>query len=78
MQLYDAYLAAPQTERDRVQRTLALIAREGVVSDGARKGITIDVFAPPPAPANAPQPPAVPAHPPVLTSPVRMAQHDGH
>ncbi len=69
MQLYDAYMASPLTERDRVQRTLARIAREGVVSDGARKAGTLDPFAPPPAAATAPAPAApTPAHPAVRTA----------
>ena len=52
MQLYDAFMASPATERDRIHRTLARIAREGVVADGARKGNTIDPFAAPPAAAT--------------------------
>lgn len=59
MQLYDVYMAAPETQRDRVQRTLARIAREGVVADGARQVGSIDPFAPAataPAPAPAPAP----------------------
>jgi len=47
MQLYDVYMNAPQTERDRVNRTIARIAREGVISDGARKAHSIDPFAVP-------------------------------
>ena len=68
MQLYDAYMASPMTERDRLQRTLARIAREGVVSDGARKPGNLDPFAPavPSAPFSGPgvptaAPPAAPA-----------------
>lgn len=71
MQLYDAFLASPLTERSRVERTLARIAREGVVSDGARKGFAVDVFAPP-APASAPTPEA-PAHRTAPVAPVRVA-----
>ena len=60
MQLYDTYMAAPETQKERVKRTLARIAREGVVADGARKAGSIDPFAPPPAiePATAPAAPA--------------------
>jgi hypothetical protein len=72
LQLYDKYMAAPETQRTRINRTLARIAREGVVSDGARKAGSIDPFAPPPlppppptatAPAPAPAPTSTPAHP---------------
>jgi hypothetical protein len=60
LQLYDEYMAAPETQRNRVQRTLARIAREGVVADGARKAGSIDPFAPvaATAPAEAPAGPA--------------------
>jgi len=58
MQLYDAYMANPATEKNRVQRTLARINREAVVSDGARRANPVDPFAPPPppAPTSAPVP----------------------
>jgi hypothetical protein len=54
MQLYDIYLASPESERDRVNRTLARIAREAVVADGARKRGSIDPFASPMPTATAP------------------------
>ncbi len=66
MQLYDAYVAAPSTEKNRVQRTLARINREAVVSDGARKAHSVDPFAPPPPPATVPAVPAAPAAPAAL------------
>jgi hypothetical protein len=56
MQLYDTYMAAPATDKNRVQRTLARINREAVVADGARRSNSIDPFAAPPAPATAPAP----------------------
>jgi hypothetical protein len=67
LQLYDKYMAAPETRRERLNRTLARIAREGVISDGARKAGSIDPFAAPipttmPATAPAPSHPALPAH----------------
>jgi hypothetical protein len=49
LKLYDGFMATPQTERDRIHRTLALMAREGVVADGARRAVTIDPFAVPEA-----------------------------
>jgi len=54
LQMYDLFLTSKQTEHDRVHRTMAQIAREGVVADGAKRGITIDPFAKPAAPATAP------------------------
>jgi hypothetical protein len=54
MQLYDAFIASPETERDRVKRTLARMAREGVVADGARKSGSVDPFAAPAPTATAP------------------------
>ncbi len=83
LKMYDIFLAAPETERDRVNRTLARIAREGVVSDGARKAHSIDPFAPPagaatmPAvaqPTPAPRPARPVASPP---QPVRPDSLDG-
>jgi hypothetical protein len=72
MQLYDAYMASPATEKNRVQRTLARINREGVVADGARKPHAIDPFATPPA-ASAPAPTHTPAtHPASATSPAAL------
>jgi hypothetical protein len=62
MQLYDAYMAAPETQRDRVKRTLARIAREGVVADGARKSGSVDPMAPAAASAPAPGPAAPTRH----------------
>jgi hypothetical protein len=64
MQLYDAFMAAPETQRDRVKRTLARIAREGVVADGARKAGSIEPLAPvaATAPAAAPAPAAPGRH----------------
>ncbi len=56
LQLYDIFLADKQTEHDRVHRTLAQIAREGVVADGAKKGLAIDPFAPPRPAQTAPAP----------------------
>ena len=61
LKLYDAFLASPQTERDRIHRTLALMAREGVVADGANKALAIDPFAEAAAPAAPAVRPAVPA-----------------
>ena len=58
IQLYDTYMATPSTEHNRVERTLARINREALISDGARKGVAIDPFAPP-APATAPAAPVV-------------------
>jgi hypothetical protein len=36
LQNYRGFIAAPQTERDRVKRTLARMATESVIADGAR------------------------------------------
>ncbi len=36
LQNYRGFIAAPQTERDRVKRTLARMATEAVIADGAR------------------------------------------
>lgn len=69
LQHYRAFLNAHETERDRINRTLARMSLEGVISDGARGPNSIDPFAAPAAaPAGAPgASPPVPAFPP--TSP---------
>jgi hypothetical protein len=54
MQNYRAFLNAPQTERDRIHRTLARMSLESVIADGAHGPTSIDPFAPPPAPASSP------------------------
>ncbi|HVT83368.1 MAG TPA: hypothetical protein VHM90_22195 [Phycisphaerae bacterium] len=69
MQLYDAYMASPSTEKNRIQRTLARINREAVVSDGARRGNPIDPFAPAPATTTAPGAPLRPVEPAALGAP---------
>jgi hypothetical protein len=46
LQHYRAFLNAPQTERDRINRTLARMSLESVIADGARAGTTLDPFAP--------------------------------
>jgi hypothetical protein len=53
----------------------SIIAREGVVSDGARKAGSIDPFAAPPAataPATEPAPTSAPVHPAELPT-IRVA-----
>lgn len=63
---YRAYLAAPQTAGERVKRTLARMALEGVLADGARGAVTIHPLQVAPAPAAASQPatgPGPAAHP---------------
>lgn len=73
LQLYDVFLDAKQTEHDRVHRTLAQIAREGVVADGAKKGVAIDPFAPRPA-----APPAtIPSLAPNNSGPPQLRIADG-
>jgi hypothetical protein len=71
LQLYDAYMASPETQKERVKRTLARIARESVVADGARKAGSIDPYAAPPASSPA----AAPARETHVVPPAALALH---
>jgi hypothetical protein len=44
LERYRAFLKSPETQRERVKRTLAVIAIEAEVSEGARKQIEIRPF----------------------------------
>jgi hypothetical protein len=53
---YRLFLNAPQTQELRVERTLARLGLQAVISDGARPAAVIRPFAPPPTTAPASQP----------------------
>ncbi|MCL2645772.1 MAG: hypothetical protein FWD61_02065 [Phycisphaerales bacterium] len=64
LERYRTFIRSPETQRERVKRTLALMAIEAAVSDGARPGVTIQPFASPPPPPASPsttQPAILPA-----------------
>ncbi len=54
LQNYREFLNAPQTERDRIHRTLARMSVEAVIADGAHGPTLIDPFAAPVPPATVP------------------------
>ncbi len=60
---FSTYLHSPETERERVKRTLARMALQATLSDGARAAAVIRPFAPPaaarPATGQAPAGPAM-------------------
>ncbi|MGN6368290.1 MAG: hypothetical protein ACTHN5_08535, partial [Phycisphaerae bacterium] len=58
LQNYRLFIADPRTERDRVKRTLARMATEAVISDGAHgPSPVVNPFAPPTPPATQPAAP---------------------
>jgi len=65
-QYYDAFLKCPATENQRVKRTLAGIAMQGLSTDGAHGPPVIRPFD---APAPATQPATAPASPVAATNP---------
>jgi len=71
LERYRKYMKSPETEHERVKRTLALMAIEAAVADGAKPGITIHPFdAPRPATQPATQPSTQPSTRPA-TQPTR-------
>jgi hypothetical protein len=85
LQHYRAFLNAPQTERDRINRTLARMSLEAVLSDGARAGTSIDPFAPhvavgatdPSAPGAATRPAGAASPAPAATRPAELPRAVG-